>query len=334
MKRALPLLAAAAVGMTLSGCSGSPGHGVGGLTSSTRPASRSTSASPPPSATRTTPAPTSTTSTTTSTPTATATAAPAHFTRTTLYRGPAHPDDLAFDTKGRLLFSDYTNGTVSRLNADGSLTVLHRGLAGPEGLVQLPDGTLVVAEEKTNRIVSFAPGSDAAHLLRTMPGNPTLVECHQGVDGIGWDPSTKSLVVPDAPTGTIYRLSTDGRTLTRVASGFTHPVGATADANGTIYVADECGGDVWRVTMSGGRVTVARASMPDDVAPDGFGNIIVTDVRHIRHSVTRTDLASGATSTLASAGLVEPQGLVIDRTGAIYVSDDIADVIIKLTPRR
>ena len=329
MKRSLPVAALAAVGMALAACSGSP---TGGATTRSGPPSTSSASGSVTSSARS-----SVTPQTPSSPTATGAprpkAAPGHFTRTTLYRGPAHPDDLAFDGTGRLLFSDYTNGTGSRLNADGSVTVLHRGLAGPEGLVRLADGTLVVAQEKTNRIVSFAPGSDTAHLLRTMPGTPTLVECHQGVDGIAWDPSTKSLVVPDAPIGTIYRLSTDGRSLTRVAGGFTHPVGATVDATGRIYVADECGGDVWRITAGGGRARVAPASMPDDVALDGFGNIIVTDVRHVRHSVTRTNLRTGATTTLASAGVIEPQGLVLDSTGAIYVSDDIADVIIKLTPR-
>lgn len=329
MKRVLPLVAAAGLGMALSGCSGSPA--VSGPTPSTSPTSSSPSSTPSnsPSATVTTPAPSP--SSTTSAPKPAA--APKHYTRTTLYRGAAHPDDLAFDASGRLLFSDYTNGMVSRLNADGSVTVLHRGLAGPEGLVLLADGSLVVAEEKTNRIVSFAPGASTPHLLRTMPGTPTLVECHQGVDGIAWDASTHSLVIPDAPTGAIYRLSTDGRTLTRLAGGFVHPVGAAADSAGNVYVADECGGDVWKVTASGHRSRVAPASMPDDVALDGFGNIIVTDVRHIRHSVTRTNLRTGATTTLASAGLVEPQGLVIDAKGAIYASDDIADVIIKLTPR-
>lgn len=335
MKRPLSLAALAAVGLAVGACSGSP---TGGTARTSRPPTASAATASPSGAAVTsaaspTTSPTASPSTTIVMGTPTPRAAPAHFTRTTLYSGSAHPDDLAFDSTGRLLFSDYTNGTISRLNADGSVTVLHRGLAGPEALVPLADGTLVVAEEKTNRIVSFAPGSDTAHVLRTVPGNPSLVECHQGTDGIAWDGSTKSLVIPDAPTGTIYRLSTDGRTLTRVASGFTHPVGATVGPNGTIYVADECGGDVWRLTAAGGRADVAPASMPDDVALDGFGNIIVTDVRHTRHSVTRTNLKTGATTTLASAGLVEPQGLVLDHTGAIYVSDDIADVVIKLTPR-
>jgi sugar lactone lactonase YvrE len=259
------------------------------------------------------------------------TAAPARYTIHTVYRGAAHPDDLVLDRSGRLLFSDYTNGTVSRLGPHGEVTVLHRGLAGAEGLVVLSDGTLVVAEEKTNQVVAYAPGATTPKLLRTLPGNPTLVECHQGVDGIAYDPVHRALVVPDAPTGTVYRLSVDGRSMTRLAGGFVHPVGATVGPTGTVYVADECGGDVWR--LSGGhRVRVASASMPDDVSLDGHGNLLVTDLAAGRHRLTRTPLSGVGTTVLARSGLVEPQGLVIDTNGDIFVSDDRANVILELVP--
>jgi sugar lactone lactonase YvrE len=258
-------------------------------------------------------------------------AAPSRYRTSVVFRG-VHPDDLVIDPSGHLLFSDYTNGTISRLEANGTATVLFTGLAGPEGLVFLRDGTLVVAEENTNRILQIKPGSGHPTLLRQMPGTPTLVTCHQGTDGIGWDPATGRLVVPDAPTGVVYELTTNGATLTRVASGFVHPVGATADSSGNLYVADECGGDVWKVTRSGAKSRVAPASMPDDVVLDGHGNILLTDVRHIRHSLRRYPLAGGAGVQLAGIGLVEPQGLVIDSRGAIYVSDDVVGVILKLTP--
>jgi glucose/arabinose dehydrogenase len=35
---------------------------------------------------------------------------------------------------------------------------------------------------------------------------------------------------------------------------------------------------------------------------------------------------------LARSGLIEPQGLLVDAAGRIYVSDDQADVILRLTP--
>jgi sugar lactone lactonase YvrE len=70
-------------------------------------------------------------------------------------QGAGRPDDLAFDREGRLLFSDFYAGTISRINANGSVTVLLRGIAGPEGIVVLSDGTMIVAEQRTNRILSF-----------------------------------------------------------------------------------------------------------------------------------------------------------------------------------
>jgi DNA-binding beta-propeller fold protein YncE len=229
------------------------------------------------------------------------------------------------------LFSDYTNGTVSRLGPQGGVTVLHRGLSGPEGMVVLSDGTLVVAEEKTNQVVAYAPGATTPRLLRTLPGNPTLVECHQGVDGIAYDSVHKALVVPDAPTGTVYRLGLDGRSLTRLAGGFVHPVGAAVGPTGSVYVADECGGDVWRLS-GGNRIRVAFAVMPDDVSLDGHGNILVTDLAAGRHQLTRTPLAGGPATVLARSGLVEPQGLLVTPDDRVFVSDDRADVILELVP--
>lgn len=63
-------------------------------------------------------------------------------------RGYGRPDDLIFDTQGRLLFSDETDGLIGRVNANGTVTVLLRDAAGPEGLVVRPDGTIIFAEQE------------------------------------------------------------------------------------------------------------------------------------------------------------------------------------------
>lgn len=249
-----------------------------------------------------------------------------------MHRGTDHPDDLVLDASGDLLYSDYTNGTISRLDADGTATVIHRGLDGPEGMVLLGDGTLVVAEENTNRVLAYAPGAATPHVLTVLPGRAVKVTCHEGVDGIAWDATTHTLVVPDPVTGTIYRLRPDGSGRTRLSGGFVHPVGAAVGPDGTVYVADECGGDVWRLGAGGSHTRVARATMPDDVTLDGHGNLIVTDVRHVNHDVRRWPLAGGGSTVLARSGLIEPQGLLVDAAGRIYVSDDQSNVILRLTP--
>ncbi|GAA2039182.1 hypothetical protein GCM10009740_34780 [Terrabacter terrae] len=249
-------------------------------------------------------------------------------------RGTDHPDDLALDAAGALLYSDYTSGTITRLNPDGSATVLHRGLPGPEGMVLLPDGTLVVAEQDANRLVEFKPGRSTPIVLAALPGTSVKATCHQGVDGIAWDPATTSLVVPDPVTGTVYRISADGTSRSVLARGFVRPVGAAVGPDGRVYVADECGGGVWRLGPGGSRVRVAEAVMPDDLAFDAAGNLLVTDVRHTRHDVRGWPRGGGAPTVLARSGLFEPQGLLVSPSGTIFVADDQARLVLRLTPRR
>jgi sugar lactone lactonase YvrE len=254
------------------------------------------------------------------------------YTAHLLLHGSQRPDDLAFDVQGRLLFSDYYAGTVSRLNADGSVTVLLRGLAGPEGLVVLSDGTLIIAEQRTNRVLSLAPGAASPTVIRDLPGTNSGATCKEGVDGIALDPTNTTLIVPDSPTGDVYRMSVDGRTLTKIASGIVRPVGAVVDGQGNVYVADECGGAVVHITPAGAITRIGGFSMPDDVAFDPQGGQLVIDLGPSAHALIRVDLQSGQRETLAATGFIEPQGLAVDAHGDVFVSDDAANRIIEFMP--
>ena len=72
--------------------------------------------------------------------------------------------------------------------------------------------------------------------------------------------------------------------------------------------------------------------MLDDVAFDPRGNLLVTDLKPSIHALLRINPATGARETLASRGLIEPQGLVVDARGNIYLSDDYADKIVEYLP--
>ena len=177
---------------------------------------------------------------------------PQQYTSHVFSRSVGRPDDMVFDLQGRVLFSDFYNGTVSRLNSDGSVTVLLRGLAGPEGLIVLSDGRMIIAEQNTNRILLLAPGATVPTVLRTLPSTPSASNCDKhGVDGIAFDFTTNTIIVPDSPTGNVYRLSLDGKMLTLLASNIPRPVGAAVDGQGNIYVADECGGALYHIAATG-----------------------------------------------------------------------------------
>src|SRR5205823_12381046 len=204
--------------------------------------------------------------------------------------------------------SDFYNGTISSVTLNGTVTVLLSGLRGPEGMVVLPDGKLIFAEQNTNRILALAPGARTPTVLRTIPGITGQAECKHGIDGIAWDASTNTIIVPDSPTGDVYSLSLDGKTLTLLASGITRPVGATVDDHGNIYVADECGGAIWRITPGGATTRIGGFGMPDDVAFDPHGNLLVIDLEPSIHALIRMNLITGKRETLANQGFIEPQG--------------------------
>lgn len=272
------------------------------------------------------------TSTTQSGATPTPAVAPTRYTSHIVLQGVRRPDDLAFDQQGHLLFSDEFNDTISRINADGTVSLVLKDTNGPEGLVVLPDGTLIFAEQKPNRIVSLAPGSQNPTVLRTLPGTPSTARCKDGVDGIALDATTNTLIVPDSPTGDVYRMSLDGKTFTKLASGIVRPVGASVDSHGTIFVADECGNSIWSITPAGQTTRIGGFGMPDDLVPDGYGNVLVIDLDIPIHSLIRLNFSTGARETLASQGYIEPQGLAMDSHQNVFVSDDYANMIVEYTP--
>ncbi|WP_201361877.1 Vgb family protein [Dictyobacter formicarum] len=266
------------------------------------------------------------------TPTPRNRAAPSSYTAQVILQGQGHPDDLALDRQGRLLFSDDTSGTINRVNSNGSVTVLLRDPAGPEGIVVLADGTILFGEQNTNRIMKLAPGAQTATVVRALPGHDSLATCKHGVDGIAFDPGTNTLIVPDSPIGNVYRMSLDGKTLRLLATGIARPVGASVDSNGDIFVADECGGAIWKITPSGTVTRIGGFAMPDDVIPDGNGNLLVVDLAQAVHAFIRFNPSTGKKEILDSRRYIEPQGILSDSSGHIYVSDDAANVIVKYTP--
>src|SRR5579875_1783816 len=84
-------------------------------------------------------------------PTATVTPVPPppqHYHAKVILRSGARPDDLAFDTQGRILFSDPHNNIVARVNADGSFTTLLAGRIPRKGRWFLPKATRVLANQE------------------------------------------------------------------------------------------------------------------------------------------------------------------------------------------
>lgn len=193
----------------------------------------------------------------------------------------------------------------------------------PEGLVPLPDGDVVVAEQGPNRLDLLTPATGVLTPFLTIPNSTGNV----GVDDIALSSDGAGILVPDSPSGRLLEVPTGGGAPTVLASGLGRPVDAGQLPDGTIVVAAESKPGLVEVaggsTQAVGSLTDLDEAIPDD------GLVYVTDLG--ADEVLAVDPASGASRVLVT-GSPSPQGLVALPDGSLLLVDSTREVIVTLPP--
>lgn len=130
--------------------------------------------------------------------------------RTTFAEGLIGPVDLLETADGGLYASE-AGGRILRVGADGSLTAVAEGLALPEGMAEMPDGRIAVAEVAVQRLIALDPATGKVEILAS--GLP-----------IGAPPS------PGLPPSNL-------------------PTGVAVDADGTVYFSSDLENAIYRLAM-------------------------------------------------------------------------------------
>jgi trimeric autotransporter adhesin len=246
----------------------------------------------------------------------------------------AVPRGLAVDRGGNIYIADTLNNRIRKITPDGNISTVAGGnVAGFSGdggaavLAQLnapaavaadARGNLYIADTGNNRVRRINPQG----IISTMAGTSA-----NGFSGDGGAATDAKLNAPQSvavdASGRVYIADTDNHRIRRI------------DAQGiitTLAGSDSGAGD-------GGPALAARLFQPSGVAIDASGNVYIAD--NLNHRVRRVNPQgivanvagngaagyTGDNGTATSAQLNNPNGLALDRTGALYIADTGNNVI-------
>ncbi|MFE6719138.1 RICIN domain-containing protein [Streptomyces albidoflavus] len=252
------------------------------------------------------------------------------------------PIGIAMDRTGALYVADYAGHRVRKITTDGKISTVagtgsgtHGGDGGPAAKAQLKnpcgvavdrEGNLYIADSENYRVRKVTPDGK----ITTVVGSAT---------------STTS---GDGGLATAARLS--------------RPTGVAVDNDGNLYIADNGGHRVRRITTDGkistiagtgtanfagdgGPATSAQLRTPYGVTVDDEGNLYIADRGN--HRIRKVTAADGKISTIAGTGsanfggdggpatsaqLNNPFATVVDSTGALYIADYGNHAVRKITP--
>ena len=245
------------------------------------------------------------------------------------------PVRLAIDTAGNVYVTDARfNNRIRKITPAGVVSTFAGG--GGAGTV--------------NGVDTAAKFDDPIGITVNVNGNIYVSD--------GFEPEIRQLTPQAVVTtfaGSGIQGSADG---TGTAASFFTPDGMCRDGYGNIYLADVNNQKIRKITPAAVVTTIAGTGAfgsadgpgatasfnePCDVAIDGLGYLYVCDaanntIRRISPSDTVTTIAGiagqqgSANGPGSTATFYMPSGVVVDRSGNIYVADASNNIIRKLTP--
>lgn len=247
-----------------------------------------------------------------------------------------NPRGITVDPSGNVVFSDYGNNRIRKINTTTGIITTIAGVGGAPSYVATDDGG-----QATNAHLGFAWG------VTYDPAGNLYIADNQNCRVRKVTPAGIISTI-----GGIGVVAFSGDNGPATAAAIQYPTGVARDNAGNLYIADDgnnrirkintsgiittiAGSPTYGFTGDGGPSTAARLYYPRGVAADGAGNIYITDVNNNRirkinifgniYTYAGNGVAaySGDGGLPAAASLSAPTGFAQDVAhGKYYICDN------------
>lgn len=217
------------------------------------------------------------------------------------YKGFQAPTGIAVDKNGNLYVSNWSGGTVTKVDAAGNHSVFAGGMGSPAGLAFDKDGNLYISDYSKNVICKVTPGGKKSAFARGFR-TPTGITFNRAGE----------LLVTNRASGEIMKVGASGNARL-AANGLGTPVGVTEDLDGNLYVTNY-GGSIIKVMTNGEKLTITN-----DFGRPGVG--IATSRQGI---IFAADNGDGCVRTIVQDGTTE---IVVRNIGGCVAVAVYADTL-------
>jgi sugar lactone lactonase YvrE len=250
------------------------------------------------------------------------------------------PIDAVVDTFGNLIFTDFYNGVVRKINSAGVITTIvgngsigGTGDGGPATASELGRPFRVAMDNKGNLFVA-----------------EVAYNCICKVDTAG--------IIKIVGGSGVYGLGTDGDGGQATAATMSAPCGLALDTMGNLFFSDIDNNRIRKIDLNtgiisayaatlvagysgdGGPATAAQISTPEDLVCDAAGNLYICDAsNNMVRKVSTTGIITGFAGQSGlfgdgqpaiSSEMTIPYNIATDATGNVYLADILNNRVRKI----
>ncbi|MDO3626980.1 T9SS type A sorting domain-containing protein [Mucilaginibacter sp. BT774] len=231
------------------------------------------------------------------------------------------PSNLNVDASGNVYIPNYSNNTVKKYNSAGTLVTaaFGSGYNRPETVVADASGNIYVLNTGGNNISKFNSSGTALGTFASGFNSPY---------GMAID-SSGNIYVADYGNNAVKKYNSGGTLQLTITTSISGPSNVATDASGNVFVLNLTARTVTKYNSSGTFQSTFKTGLSNSSFGfwvDGANNVYVGDSGN-----NKVTIYGPTGTTLVTITVTDPEGIVTDTKGNLYVASYSGNAVYKYT---